>query len=332
MPPGPFAASRVVVTGGAGFVGSWVCEALLAGGAQVVAVDSFLTGSADNLAHLAVDDRLQLVRADVSEALPVDGRVDAVLHLASPASPLHYLAHPTETLRVGSDGTRLALELAERHRARFVLASTSEVYGDPEQHPQPEDYWGNVNPIGPRSVYDEAKRFAEALTYSARREGRVDAGAVRIFNTYGPRMQLDDGRVVPAFLGQALRGEPLTVAGDGTQTRSLCFVEDTVRGILAFTASAEPGPVNLGNDHEITVLELAETVLRLTGSSSEIVFVDRPEDDPMVRCPDLTRARTLLGWGPTVPLEDGLRRTIAWVSARLGHRAPPPALSAPPRR
>lgn len=299
-----------MVTGGAGFVGSPVCEALLAEGTDVVCVDNYLTGSRDNLR--AVEDRVELIETDASEEYDVAGPVDLVLHLASPASPHAYLAHPTETLRVGSLGTMNALDLAERKGARFVLASTSEVYGDPLQHPQPESYWGNVNPNGPRSVYDEAKRFAEAATFSARREGRVDASAVRIFNTYGPRMALDDGRVVSTFIEQAINGAPLTVAGDGTQTRSLCYVDDTVRGILDFARSDLAGPLNIGGDAEITVLDLAETVLRLTGSEGGIRFVERPTDDPSVRRPDLTRTRSELGWEPQVRLEDGLARTIAW--------------------
>jgi dTDP-glucose 4,6-dehydratase len=301
---------RVVVTGGAGFVGSWVCERLLELGGNVVCVDSYLTGARENLSHLAGD--LEVLEQDVSEQLEVQGQVDAVLHLASPASPVHYLRHPLETLRAGSLGTMNALELAEAHGARFLLASTSEVYGDPLVHPQPEEYWGNVNPIGPRSVYDESKRFAEALTAAYRRERGVDTAIVRIFNTYGPRMRLDDGRAIPAFVSQALTGAALTVAGNGTQTRSLCYVEDTVEGILKLAASEHAGPVNIGGADEQTILALAERVRELAGSDSPIEFIGLPVDDPKIRCPDTTRARELLGWAPQVTLEDGLKRTMAW--------------------
>jgi dTDP-glucose 4,6-dehydratase len=301
--------ARAVVTGGSGFLGSWVADDLGSRGYEVVCVDNLVTGQRANLAG----SRHELVVADVTEGFDVSGPVDVVLHLASPASPPAYLARPVETLRAGSIGTQNALDLARRRRARFVLASTSEVYGDPVEHPQRESYWGNVNPVGPRAVYDEAKRYAEALTASYRREGLVDTGIVRIFNTYGPRMRADDGRVVTTFLTQAERGEPLTVQGDGSQTRSLCFVEDTARGIVTMALSSEPGPVNLGRDDEISVLELARTVIALCGGESHIQFVPRAVDDPQVRCPDLTLARTLLGWEPEVPLEDGLRRTWAWM-------------------
>jgi dTDP-glucose 4,6-dehydratase len=301
--------SRAVVTGGAGFLGSWVADELARSGYDVVCVDNLLTGEASNLEG----SPHELVLADVTEPFVVDGPVDLVLHLASPASPPAYLARPLETLRVGSAGTEHALELARRRGARFVLASTSEVYGDPAEHPQPESYWGNVNPIGPRSVYDEAKRYAEAVTASYRREGLVDAGIVRIFNTYGPRMRPDDGRVVSSFLVSADRGEPLIVQGDGTQTRSLCYAEDTARGIVAFALSAQTGPINIGNDAEVTVLDLARMIRDLCGSSSTIEFADRAVDDPQVRCPDLTVARTRLGWEPRVGLEDGLVRTRDWM-------------------
>ena len=310
---------RTVVTGGAGFVGSWVCERLLELGAPVVCVDSYLTGSPENLAHL--DGDLELVEQDVSTGIDVVGPVGAVLHLASPASPVHYLAHPLETLRVGSLGTMNALELAAAHGARFLLASTSEVYGDPLVHPQPEDYWGNVNPIGPRSVYDESKRFAEAVTMAHRRERGLDTTIVRIFNTYGPRMRLDDGRAIPAFMSQALAGRPLTVAGDGRQTRSLCYVEDTVDGILALAASDQPGPVNIGSSDELTMLELAARVRELAGSDSPIEFVGLPVDDPKVRRPDTRRAIELLGWEPRVPLEDGLKQTLAWFAQTANQTA-----------
>jgi dTDP-glucose 4,6-dehydratase len=305
---------HAVVTGGAGFVGSWMCAELVERGARVTCLDDLSTGSADNVASLRGHELFSMVRSDLGEPLTdlVEGPVDWVLHLASPASPVHYQRLPVETLRVGSLGTLHALDLAERHGARFLLASTSEVYGDPQVHPQPESYWGNVNPVGPRSVYDEAKRFAEAATAAYRRDRGVDTGIARIFNTYGPQMSLDDGRAVPAFATQALRGEPLTVTGDGSQTRSLCFVSDTVAGLLALAGSDHPGPVNIGNDHEVTMLELARTVRNLAGSSSEVVFLDLPEDDPKVRCPDISLARTTLGWQPEVSLEDGLSTTLAW--------------------
>jgi dTDP-glucose 4,6-dehydratase len=302
-----------VVTGGAGFLGSWLCELLLDRGWRVVALDNFLSGSPDNVAHLCGQHAFDLVDCDVSEAVDVSGPVDLVLHLASPASPVSYLRHPLDTMRVGSHGTFNALELAREHGARFLLASTSEVYGDPLQHPQTESYWGNVNPIGPRSVYDESKRFAEALTFAHRREGLVDAVVVRIFNSYGPRMAVGDGRVVPTFIAQALRGEPLTVAGDGTQTRSLCFAGDTVRGLLMAAESHHAGPFNIGNPHELTMLELAKTVVGICGSSSAIEHVELPEDDPRVRRPDLTRTAEVLGWQPDVALENGLRRTATWM-------------------
>jgi dTDP-glucose 4,6-dehydratase len=304
---------RAVVTGGAGFLGSWVCELLLRHGWGVVAVDSFLTGSPDNVAHLLGRAEFELVESDVSVSLEVDGPVDLVLHLASPASPLSYLRHPLETMRAGSHGTLNALQLARRHGARFLLASTSEVYGDPLEHPQRETYWGNVNPIGPRSVYDESKRFAEALTYAHRRQDLVDAAAVRIFNSYGPRMAIGDGRVVPTFIIQALRGEPLTVAGDGKQTRSLCFASDTARGLLVAATSSHGGPFNIGNPYEVTMLELAKTILETCRSSSAVEHVSLPEDDPRVRRPDLTRTTRVLGWRPTVSLTEGLARTVAWV-------------------
>ncbi len=304
------------MTGGAGFVGSWVCERLVDLGARVVCVDNFATGSPDNVAHLVDGPGFELLEADLCEGLEVDGDVGWVLHLASPASPLHYLAMPIETLEVGSLGTRHALALAERHEARFVLASTSEVYGDPLVHPQPESYWGNVNPIGPRSVYDESKRFAEALTMAHRREGRVDTAIVRIFNTYGPRMRLDDGRAIPAFMSQALAGRPITVAGDGSQTRSLCYVEDTVDGILALAASGHPGPVNIGSTEEITIRDLAERVRDLTGACSPIEYVELPADDPQQRRPDARLAADVLGWEPRFDMEEGLKRTLEWFAAR----------------
>jgi dTDP-glucose 4,6-dehydratase len=305
-------AHRVVVTGGAGFLGSWTCERLLDLGAEVVCVDNFLTGARENLAALEARPGFEVVDQDVTEGLAVDGPVHWVLHLASPASPVHYLSLPLETMRVGSLGTMHALDLAAERDARFLLASTSEVYGDPQEHPQPETYWGNVNPVGPRSVYDESKRFAEALTMAYRRERGLDTAIVRIFNTYGPRMSVDDGRAIPAFMSQALAGRPLTVAGDGSQTRSLCYVEDTVEGILSLAASGEPGPVNIGSSEEMTMLELAERVQDLCGAGSVVEFVDLPTDDPQVRRPDTTLAAELLGWRPQVPIEEGLKRTLEW--------------------
>jgi dTDP-glucose 4,6-dehydratase len=311
---------RAVVTGGAGFLGSWLCERLLDGGTEVVCVDNLATGAPGNLRHLEERPGFTFVDRDVSEALQVDGPVDSVFHLASPASPVHYLRLPIETMRVGSLGTMAALELAERHRARFLLASTSEVYGDPLVHPQPETYWGNVNPIGPRSVYDEAKRFSEALTMAYRRERDLDTGIVRIFNTYGPRMRLDDGRAIPSFMSQALSGKPITVAGDGRQTRSLCYVEDTVAGILALAGSDHPGPVNIGSPYELSMLELAQRIKDLTGSPSPIEFVDLPVDDPKVRRPDTRLAESVLGWTPRVEVEEGLKRTLEWMSESLSRR------------
>jgi dTDP-glucose 4,6-dehydratase len=316
---------RAVVTGGAGFLGSWTCQRLLEYGVEVVAVDSLVTGRLENLASVETHPRFTFVEQDVSTGLDVPGAVDLVMHLASPASPVHYLRMPIETLQVGSLGTSATLDLAERNGARFLLASTSEVYGDPLEHPQRETYWGNVNPVGPRSVYDEAKRFSEALTVAYRRHRGVDTAIARIFNTYGPRMGVDDGRVVPTFVEQAIRGRPLTVAGDGSQTRSLCYVEDTVDGLLRLAASGCAGPVNIGNDEEVTVLDLARRILELTASSSEIRFVDLPEDDPRLRQPDLTVAREQLGWAPRTRMHDGLSRTVEWIASDL---EPEPALRA----
>ncbi|MGH9098576.1 MAG: UDP-glucuronic acid decarboxylase family protein, partial [Acidimicrobiales bacterium] len=288
-----------------------LCDRLLDRGDRVVCVDDFSTGRPENVAHLSAHPEFALVEADVTESLPVDGPVSGVLHLASPASPPDYLARPLETLAVGSEGTRRGLELAEEHDARFLLASTSEVYGDPEVHPQTEAYWGNVNPVGPRSVYDEAKRFAEALTMAHHRERGTNVGIARIFNTYGPRLRPDDGRVVSNFLIQALQGEPLTVYGDGSQTRSLCYVADEVGGLVALLDSEITGPVNIGNPDEYTVLELAQVVIDLTGSASTIVHLPLPLDDPTRRRPDISLARRELGWEPTTGLEDGLARTAA---------------------
>jgi dTDP-glucose 4,6-dehydratase len=304
--------ARIVVTGGAGFLGSHLCTALLDRGDEVVAVDNLATGRVENIEHLFGRDGFRFVRHDVSQYLWVPGPVDAVLHFASPASPRDYLDLPIQTLKVGSLGTHNGLGLAKEKGARFLLASTSEVYGDPLVHPQPESYWGNVNPIGPRSVYDEAKRFAEALTMAYRRERGVDTAIVRIFNTYGPRMRTDDGRAIPAFMTQALADRPLTVAGDGSQTRSLCYVEDTVDGILALASSGHPGPVNVGSSEEVTMLELAERVRRLAGSRSCVELVPAPVDDPKLRRPDTALARELLGWQPRVGLDEGLQRTLEW--------------------
>jgi dTDP-glucose 4,6-dehydratase len=305
-----------MVTGGAGFLGSHLCDELLARGHRVICVDSFETGSLANIEHIRVPEFAH-VHGDIIEPFYVDEPVDVVYHFASPASPIDYLRLPLHTLKVGSYGTHHALGLAKHHRARFVLASTSEVYGDPQVHPQPESYWGHVNPIGPRGVYDEAKRYAEALTMAYHRQQGVDTAIVRIFNTYGPRMRANDGRAIPTFLRQAIAGKPVTVFGDGSQTRSFCYVDDLVRGLVLLAESGEHLPVNIGNPDEKTLLELAETVIRLTGSPSEIVFEALPVDDPQVRQPDITRAKQLLGWEPTVELEDGLRRTIA----SLGHEA-----------
>jgi len=309
---------RVVVAGGAGFLGSHLCDRLVARGDEVVCVDDLSTGSEENVAQLRETGAFSLVVADVSRAVPVEGHVDAVLHLASPASPPAYLVRPLETLAVGSDGTRRLLELAERDDARFVLASTSEVYGDPAVHPQPESYRGNVDPVGPRSVYDEAKRFAEALTMATHRARGVDVGIARIFNTYGPRLSPGDGRVVSNFCVQALTGASLTVYGDGSQTRSLCYVDDQVDGLLALLGSTLTGPVNIGNPDERTVAEIAKLVLELTGSRSGVVRRPLPTDDPLRRCPDISLARTELGWEPNVELRDGLGRTIEWFRTRLG--------------
>jgi dTDP-glucose 4,6-dehydratase len=308
---------RVVVTGGAGFLGSHLCERLLATGASVVCLDNFLTGTPANLAHLQEHPRLRILRCDLTDYVHVPGEVDLVLHFASPASPIDYLRLPLDTLKVGSLGTLHALGLAAEKGARFLLASTSEVYGDPLEHPQAETYWGNVNPVGPRGVYDEAKRFSEALTTAYRTSKDVDTAIVRIFNTYGPRMRPDDGRAIPTFICQALNDEPLTVAGDGSQTRSICYVDDTVSGILALAASDHPGPMNIGNPEEMSVRELAERIRALTGSSSPIEFVERPVDDPGVRRPDCSLAERVLGWRPEVARDEGLARTITWFEGHL---------------
>jgi dTDP-glucose 4,6-dehydratase len=303
---------RAVVTGGAGFLGSHLCERLLEDGEEVVCLDSFLTGTPRNVEHLVGRPGFQLIKVDVAEFIHVPGRVDFVLHFASPASPIDYLQLPIETLKVGSIGTLHTLGLAKEKGARYLIASTSEAYGDPKIHPQPETYWGHVNPVGPRGVYDEAKRFAEAMTMAYRRYHSVDTSIVRIFNTYGSRMRPNDGRAIPTFIRQALRNEPITVAGDGSQTRSVQYVDDLVEGVIRLLRSDQAGPVNIGNPHELSVLELAETIRDLCGSTSEITFIPRPEDDPTVRQPDITLAKKVLGWEPTVDLEEGLKRTVAW--------------------
>jgi dTDP-glucose 4,6-dehydratase len=302
----------VLITGAAGFLGSHLSDRFLAEGHEVVGVDNLITGDSSNLAHLQHDERFRFSRQDVSRALEVDGSVDGVLHFASPASPIDYLEHPIATLDVGSLGTRNALELARARGARFFMASTSEVYGDPLEHPQRETYWGNVNPIGPRSVYDEAKRFSEALTMAYHRQHGLDTRIVRIFNTYGPRMRARDGRVVSNFVVQALAGEPLTMYGDGSQSRSFCYVSDEVDGIYRLFMHGDAEPTIIGIPDEFSVRELADLVLELTGSKSKIVARPLPIDDPKVRRPDITRAREMLGWSPRVPLREGLRHTIEW--------------------
>jgi dTDP-glucose 4,6-dehydratase len=308
---------RAVVTGGAGFLGSHLCETLRARDWEVVAVDNLLTGRLENVAHLLESGGrdgggFELVEHDVIDGIPVAGRVDAVLHFASPASPPAYLAHPVETLEAGSVGTRHALDLARDHDARFLLASTSEVYGDPLVHPQPETYWGNVNSVGPRAVYDEAKRYAEAITVTYRRQYAVDAKIVRIFNTYGPRLSRDDGRVISNFLVQASEGRPLTVHGDGKQTRSFCYVDDEVAGVLALLDSDHAGPMNIGNPDEFTMIDAARLVLEVTGSRADIVHEPGRDEDPQQRCPDISLAERTLGWHPRIDLREGLARTYEW--------------------
>jgi dTDP-glucose 4,6-dehydratase len=307
---------RVVITGAAGFIGSHLSETLLDQGHTVVGIDNLLTGDRNNIAHLR-DRDFQLIIHDVTRYIDVSGPVDLVLHWASPASPIDYLELPIPTLKVGALGTHNALGLAKAKKARFVLASTSEVYGDPLEHPQKETYWGNVNPIGPRGVYDEAKRFAEAITVAYHRHHGLDAKIIRIFNTYGPRMRIHDGRAVPTFIAQALRGEDVTIFGKGDQTRSFCYVSDLVDGILKLAASDINDPVNVGNPHEMTIEEIARTIIRMTGSSSKLVFKPLPTDDPKVRRPDITRAQTLLKWEPKVPLEQGLTSTIDYFKTKI---------------
>jgi len=308
---------RTVITGGAGFLGSHLCDRFLNEGSEVICVDNFITGGPANVEHLRSNPKFMLLRHDISHPLEIDGSVDHVLHFASPASPVDYLRHPIPTLKVGSLGTHNALGLAKLKKARFLLASTSEVYGDPQQHPQREDYWGHVNPIGVRGVYDEAKRFAEAMTMAYHRYHGVHTHIVRIFNTYGERMRLDDGRVLPNLMGQALRGEPLTIYGEGSQTRSFCYVADLVEGIYRLLATDFHEPVNLGNPHEVSILDFAKEILVLTGSRSTLVFKPLPQDDPKVRRPDIERARRLLGWEPKVDRHQGLSRTLDYFRQKL---------------
>jgi dTDP-glucose 4,6-dehydratase len=308
---------RAVITGGAGFLGSHLCERFLAEGWSVLCVDNLLTGNKDNITHLLEVDGFEFMEHDVTKYIEVDGDVEAILHFASPASPIDYLELPIQTLKVGSLGTHNALGLAKAKDARFLLASTSECYGDPLVHPQTEDYWGNVNPVGPRGVYDEAKRFSEAMTMGYHRYHGLATRIVRIFNTYGPRMRLNDGRALPAFMSQGLRGEPLTVFGDGSQTRSFCFVDDLVEGLWRLLHSDYAYPVNIGNPREMSIREFAERVVELTGSRSELSYHELPEDDPKVRQPDITKARALLDWEPKVSLEEGLARTLDWFRPRV---------------
>jgi dTDP-glucose 4,6-dehydratase len=309
---------QIVVAGAAGFIGSHMCDRLLAEGHRVIALDNYITGRPENLAHLDGRPGFEFVRQDITQPFDLDRPVDAVVNMASPASPKDYLEHPIETLDVGSIGTRNLLELARRHQATFLITSTSECYGDPQVHPQVETYWGNVNPVGPRSCYDESKRFAEAMTMAYHRKHGVRTNIARIFNTYGPRMKLDDGRVVPAFLDQALRGAPMTVFGDGSQTRSFCYVSDMVEGLFRLMQSQERYPVNLGNPVELKIAEFAERIRDLTGSRSEIIYQPLPEDDPKQRRPDISKAKRVLGWEPRIGLEDGLRQTVEYFLPRVG--------------
>ena len=307
---------RILITGGAGFIGSHLCDFYVKQGFKVIAMDNLLTGNIANIAHITADN-FTFIKHDVTNYIYIDGPVDYILHFASPASPIDYLELPIQTLKVGALGTHQALGLAKAKKARFLLASTSEVYGDPLVHPQREEYWGNVNPIGPRGVYDEAKRFAEALTMAYHRFHQVDTRIVRIFNTYGPRMRPNDGRAIPAFVSQALRGEPITVFGEGKQTRSFQYVDDLIRGILALMESDEHLPTNIGNPNEYTILDLANVIIELTGSKSRVVFRPLPPDDPKIRQPDISKARALLNWEPTVALREGLGRTIEWFRDQL---------------
>jgi len=308
---------RVLITGGAGFIGSHLCDRFIAEGHHVVCVDNFITGSETNVAHLRSKPTFQLIQYDITKPIELPDPIDLILHFASPASPIDYLKLPIQTLKVGSLGTLNALGIAKAKNARFLLASTSEVYGDPQVHPQVETYWGHVNPIGPRGVYDEAKRFAEAMTMAYHRAHSVDTRIVRIFNTFGPRMRTNDGRAIPAFITQALRGEPLTAFGNGSQTRSFCYLDDLIEGIVRLTKSDYHDPVNIGNPEEHTILNLAKQIIALTKSSSQIVFQPLPQDDPKQRCPDITKAHQLLGWQPKTSLIGGLRRTIDWFKERV---------------
>lgn len=308
---------HILVTGGAGFVGSHLCDLLLGKGHKVTAIDNLITGSLDNIAHNTGNLNFKFIRHDITEPIQTNDTYDAILNFASPASPVDYQRYPIETLKVGSVGIQNMLDLARKNRAVFFQASTSEVYGDPLVHPQTEDYWGNVNPVGPRSMYDESKRFAEAMTVAYRDHYGLDVRIVRIFNTYGPRMRMDDGRVVPNLIYQALTGQPLTVYGDGSQTRSFCFVSDEIDGIYRLLQSGYTDPVNIGNPAEVTILQFAETIRRLTGAESEIIFEPLPKDDPLKRKPDITRAKRLLGWEPKVGLEEGLKRSIEYFSGRI---------------
>lgn len=309
--------ARILITGGAGFLGSHLCDRFINEGYDVICMDNFITGSPDNIAHLIGHPRFEFIQHDVTNYTYVAGDVNYILHFASPASPIDYLKFPIQTLKVGSLGTHKALGLAKAKNARFLIASTSEVYGDPLIHPQPEDYWGNVNPVGWRGVYDEAKRFAEAMTMAYHRYHGVDTRIIRIFNTYGPRMRIEDGRAIPAFMSQAIRNEPVPVFGDGSQTRSICYVDDLVEGIFRLLMSNENEPVNIGNPDEISMLDLAKEIIELTGSTSEIVFKDLPADDPKIRQPDITRANEILGWKPYVQRREGLLKTLEYFRSKL---------------
>lgn len=308
---------RAVITGGAGFLGSHLCEKLIENNIQVICIDNLITGNLQNIEHLFGNEDFTFIKHDVTNFIHVPGNIDYVLHFASPASPIDYLQLPIQTLKVGSLGTHKALGLAKEKGARFLIASTSEVYGDPEIHPQKEEYWGNVNPIGPRGVYDEAKRFAESITMAYNRYHGLETRIVRIFNTYGPRMRLNDGRALPAFMSQALKDEPITVFGDGSQTRSFCYVDDLVEGIFRLLMSNETNPVNIGNPEEITIKQFAEEVRELTGAKSEIIYQPLPQDDPKVRQPDITKAKNILGWEPKVPRQEGLKRTLEYFKTKI---------------
>ncbi|MFM7157594.1 MAG: UDP-glucuronic acid decarboxylase family protein [Bacteroidota bacterium] len=311
---------RILITGGAGFLGSHLCDKFIGKGYEVICMDNLITGSTENIAHLIGNDQFRFIHHDVTEYMYIDGELDAILHFASPASPVDYLRYPIQTLKVGSLGTHKALGLAKAKKARFLLASTSEVYGDPLTHPQEESYWGNVNPVGIRGVYDEAKRFAEAMTMAYHRYHGLETRIVRIFNTYGPRMRIEDGRAIPAFMSQALREESLTVFGDGSQTRSVCYVDDLVEGIYQLLLSDESDPVNIGNPDELSMLDLAKEILEISGSSSQIVYKDLPQDDPKVRQPDITRAQTILKWQPNVQRREGLIKTLEYFKQALGKK------------